>query len=643
MKVVKKAALTAAVLAVPVVVLYAVMGGFRGAELWMLRPDLNVLVVTIDTCRADHLGCYGYEKARTPVIDSLAASGVLFEKAFALQPATLPSHSTIFTGTHPAHHKVLDNGLFALPGEAETMAEVFQDEGVTTGAIISAFVLHRQYGLDQGFDFYDDRLTENKAHTAMYDEMKASVVSDRAINFIEQNGDGRFFLWLHYFDPHAGYLPPAEFEGRFEHPYDGEIAYVDRELGRVIGALEKRGLRAKTLIVVTADHGESLDEHGEHTHGMFLYNATQHVPLIMSLEGTLPRNRRIEENVSLMDIMPTVLDIAGIPVPEDVQGLSLADLIFSDGADHKRRPAPVIMETHSPWYQHGFSPSYAVIRDGYKYIKSPKPELYDLVSDPDELRNIIGDRPSLASDLSNTLEKTRARYAASPLKSPAEIYMTEKSRRRLESLGYLPADRSREDEMSAPDAKDKIGIQDMLNRAERLKAEGKIEKAVEILEKVVEQNPGDVNSMTKLALLYSTGGKVEEAITLYREALEISPYYVPAYVNLGNLYVRTNEYDKAIEMANSFPGRREKNPYIYNLIGYAYVKKGDYKSAVAPLERALELYPTFLEAHVNLGTAYGNLGDYRRAFEHYSAAHRMKPDNRLYESMMEKARKYMEK
>ncbi len=635
----KKAALIIAITGAVAAIVYAVTGGSEGLKQALLRSNLNVIVVTVDTCRADHIGCYGYEKAQTPVIDSLAESGVLFERAFAIQPITLPSHATIFTGAHPASHKVLDNGLFSLPEEAKTMAECFKDNGITTKAVISAFVLHRQYGLDQGFDSYDDTLTEDKSNTAPYDEMKASVVSDRAIDFIEQNGEDRFFLWLHYFDPHAGYLPPREFAEKFEHLYDGEIAYVDRELGRIINALEKYGLRSNTLIVVTSDHGESLDEHGEHTHGMFLYNATQHVPLIMSLEGKIAPNKRIEEKVSLMDVMPTVHDIAGISVPESVQGKSLTELIFSEGAEYERDP--IIMETHLPWYKHGFSPSHAIISDGYKYIKSPRPELYNLASDPDELDNIIESQPSLASELSEALKKTRARYAASALKSSAKIYVTKKSRRRLESLGYMPVDRSGENKMSGPDPKDKIGIQRIIDQSERHKLDGEIKKGIELLENALEENPNGVFLMHKLALLYGRDGKTDKGIKLYEKALEINPSFVSAIVNLGYLYVDKGEYQKALNLANSFLERNKKNPHIYTLIGYAYDKKGDYAKAVPPLEKALELYPTFLEAHVNLATAYGNLGDYRRAYEHYSAAHRMKPDNQLYKRMMEKARRGM--
>jgi arylsulfatase A-like enzyme len=356
---------------------YALLAGPGPAKLARARGGLNVLVVVIDTLRADRLGCYGYQKARTPVTDSLAESGVLFSRAYCNQPITLPSHATIFTGTHPAYHGVNDNGLFRLPEQAVTLAEILKDRGFTTAAIISSFVLHRQFGMDQGFDHYDDRLSNKRGETTLgFKEMPAVDVSDRAVAWIDRHSDERWMLWLHYFDPHAAYVPPPRFLEGVPHPYDGEVAYADFELGRVIDLLEQKGLKKRTLIVFTSDHGEGLDEHGEPTHAVFLYNSTVRVPLIISLPGVIPGGKSADALVSLMDLMPTILDALGLKIPEHVQGRSLVPQLFKDTGDG--REIPVLMETMAPWHQYGWSPSKAVLEAGYKFIQAPKPELYDL-------------------------------------------------------------------------------------------------------------------------------------------------------------------------------------------------------------------------------------------------------------------------
>jgi len=295
-------------------------------KLAALRSKLNVLIVTIDTCRADHIGCYGRQKAQTPVIDSLAASGVRFDSAYALQPITLPSHATIFTGAHPAYHGIADNGLFKLPGQTSTLAEILKERGFTTGAVIASYVLHGKFGLGQGFDFYDDRLLgRSRQDSAGFEEIQAASISDVAVAWIMQNAGRQWFLWLHYYDPHADYLPPPEFKGIVPSPYDGEIAYVDSELKRVMDALDQNDLRDRTLVIVTSDHGESLGEHGELTHGLFGYEATLRVPLMLFAPRILAP-RVVTASARHVDLLPTILDVLELPVLEELPGQSLLPL-----------------------------------------------------------------------------------------------------------------------------------------------------------------------------------------------------------------------------------------------------------------------------------------------------------------------------
>ncbi|MEM6456594.1 MAG: sulfatase, partial [Acidobacteriota bacterium] len=291
-------------------------------------PAWNVLIVTFDTTRADHLGAYGHRGARTPVVDGLAADGVLFEHTYATVPITLPSHTTIMTGKVPLTHGVRDNGLFTVGAEQETLAEILGARGYRTAAAIGAFPLTAQFGLDQGFELYDDHVSADfedlygdrvvpKAEL-FFDERKAARVNEAALPWLEENADAPFFLWLHYFDPHYPHDPPPPYDQLFAHePYDGEIAYADESLGVMLDHLERLGVRDRTLVVFTADHGEGRGEHNESTHSMLVYNSTMRVPLIVAVPGGQPAGRRVDERVSTVDILPTVLDLLGIAPPAE--------------------------------------------------------------------------------------------------------------------------------------------------------------------------------------------------------------------------------------------------------------------------------------------------------------------------------------
>ncbi|MCH2107144.1 MAG: sulfatase, partial [Planctomycetes bacterium] len=290
----------------------------------------NLLLVTFDTTRADRIGCYGYEGASTPVLDALARDGALFEHCIAPAPITLPSHSTLLTGLQPYSHGARNNGTHKMGSDVPSIAQMLKEEGFATGAVISAFVLDSRFGLDSGFDSYDDDLSSGSGQGNFgFAETIAVDTSSRALDWLERRGDERWFLWIHYFDPHADYNPPEPYRSRFkDEPYDGEIAYTDAMFGDVIEHLRSKGELEKTLVVVTSDHGEALGEHGETTHGLFIYDATTHVPLIMS-HPRLPGGERIDEVVGLVDIAPTALDLLGVGYGSDFEGRSLAGRMLS--------------------------------------------------------------------------------------------------------------------------------------------------------------------------------------------------------------------------------------------------------------------------------------------------------------------------
>src|SRR6185295_9907135 len=362
----------------------------------------NVLLVTIDTLRADHVGCYGHPGSVTPVLDGLAARGVRFATAVAHVPLTGPSHASILTGRTPLGHGLRDNGGFALPAQARSLAEDFRKAGYRTAAFVSGFPLDRRFGFDRGFETYDDHLPKgNDRRRTPYVERFADATTDAVLRWLAtaspQNAaqPAPWFLWVHYYDPHAPYEPPVtDLADRYRRsPYDGEIAFVDRQLGRLLQTLDARGETSRTIVLVTADHGESLGEHGEGTHGIFLYDATLRVPWIMA--GPQIVAGRVSRTIARsIDVLPTLLDYAGLPQRSDVDGRSLRHA--ADGEEMS--DAPAYAESLYSELELGWAPLHAWRTAGFKFIKAPHPELYDLQSDPSEKANRAGEQGARVSD-----------------------------------------------------------------------------------------------------------------------------------------------------------------------------------------------------------------------------------------------------
>src|SRR5713226_8878174 len=298
----------------------------------------NVVVITIDTLRPDHLGCYGYKQIRTPNIDALAADGIRFERAYTSVPVTLPSHTVIFTGTYPIYSGMHDFAANKLNPMQPTLASVLKEHGYTTGAVVASAVLDSRFGLNRGFDFYYDRFDFSRLQESNIDEMErpGNVVADVTLDWLSKNYQKKFFLWMHLYDPHYPDRPPAPYSEEYaSHPYDGEIAFADAQVGRLLRFLKEKGLYQNTLVVLSGDHGESLGEHGEKTHGFFIYNATLHVPVIFHLPGGVSA-KTMPELVSLADLMPTVLKALKIEAPPQVQGRNLLPLMAPRKEDESR-------------------------------------------------------------------------------------------------------------------------------------------------------------------------------------------------------------------------------------------------------------------------------------------------------------------
>ncbi len=485
-------------------VLLAIALGAAAWRAFVARPleRPNVLLVTIDTMRWDRLGAYGAKDAGTPVLDGIAARGVRFETAIAQAPLTAPSHASILTGVIPPRHGVRDNGGFALPDRLPTIAERYRQAGYQTAAFISGFPLDRRFGFGRGFDHYDDRLPRGgDRRRGDYVERRADATTDRALQWLGTGGRGSqpWFMWIHYFDPHTPYEPPDD-SGRFRgRPYDGEIAYVDVQLGRLIGELDRAGTRNRTLVLVTADHGEALGEHGEDTHGVFLYDATLRVPWIMEgpgiskgvVSGVLARG---------VDAMPTLLDLAGISVPDGIDGRSLAPA----GRGRAMGEESAYAESLLPQIHFGWAPLYAWRTPRWKVIDAPQLELYAIDVDSAEKSNRAEAERDVVDGLLRQLRATR--QVASPA---AAVAPSRESSDRLRALGYASGPRGAGS--GTVDPKDRIALANRLWRGLSLVAANPQDAARE-LSAVLAVDPRVVIARRYLAMALANGREYARAV-----------------------------------------------------------------------------------------------------------------------------------
>ncbi len=385
----------------------------------------NLLVVTLDTTRPDRLGCYGNHEIVTPHLDRLCARGVVFSGAAATASSTLPSHASIFTGRYPLRHGARANALYPLGSEQRTLAEMLSDSGYETAAFVSSFVLDARFGLAQGFDRYDDEVSPSTAPMG-FAERRADETTQRAIQWLEGPHRRPFFLWVHYFDAHAPYDPPAPFAARYAQPYDGEIAFVDEQIGRLLTAVEAIRER-ETLVVVVADHGEAMGEHGEWSHAILVPEATLRIPLIFYARKGLPAGLHVAARVSQVDLMPTILSLLGIGLPPDLDGVDLTGPPDPD--------RPVRAETVEGRVSYGWARLAALYRGPLKYVEGPHPELYDLRSDPLERNDLLGSRAQDAAAMRRQLRALEG-AAADALAAPVDL-LEAGDVERLAALGYV--------------------------------------------------------------------------------------------------------------------------------------------------------------------------------------------------------------
>lgn len=586
------------------VVLAVVLCSCSAEEPW------NVVLITLDTTRADFLGCYGRADARTPNLDALAAAGTLFERAYSSNPVTQAAHSTILTGTYPMVHGVRDNGLFHLPPERTTLAEILADHGYATGAAVGGFPLTREFGTDQGFEFYDDDLTAAKLDQrgrpgrrhvdTWYDERPAGHVNDALFPWLRrhaaENPQQPFFLWLHYWDPHEPHIAPAPFGQLFAHdPYQGEIAYADASLGALLHVLEDLEKLDRTLVVVTADHGEGRFEHREATHAFLAYDTTLHVPLIVRppSENEAPRGRRIEERVGTVDIVPTVLDLLGFELPADVQGRSLAPVVLGDAEPRSRDARPYYAESMSPRLTHGFGELRVLYQGPYKLIFGPRSELYRLDQDPGELHDLLAERPeegaALEAGLRRFLDENASDKAAD-----AVHQIGEESRRQLAALGYLsttgesPVAVTEELRVDGAPPQNRVGDINLLSRLRRSLSRGAFQMALDTATTLVEGAPDNPYYRAKLAAAHLGLGQVDEAAAVVDATTRLTAANIPDFLAVAGALADDGRVDDAVDMAQRLLAA-EESPQAQVVLGKLLLRAGDDEAFVSAMERALVL------------------------------------------------------
>jgi arylsulfatase A-like enzyme/predicted Zn-dependent protease len=589
--------------------------------------DYSFILVTVDTLRADRLGCYGFSRIETPVIDDFARGGIKFENCIAQTPLTLPSHTTFLTGTQPFFHGVRDNGGFVVPQEIKTLAEVFQDAAYATAAFVGAYVLDSKWGLAQGFDYYFDRFDLSRFEKVSLGTVQrpANEVMDEALNWLGKNKGAKFFAWIHLYDPHTPYDPPPAFAARYpKNPYLGEIAFADSELGRLRRWLEENGLVDHTFIVFASDHGESLGEHGEATHGFFVYQEALHVPLIFVIPFDEFHGRSCSGVVSLVDVMPTVLDMAGLAAPAEVQGRSLLPFFFKPSRDTGRF---AYAETFYPRYHYGWSELESFQDNRFKLIIAPEPELYDLAADPGEARNLAAAEAKIRARLEAKAAKFIDDFSRNARRMDYQK-IDEETREKLAALGYVGsfAGGEKPAEKTLANPKQKIAVFNDLSRAREMGMSGQADAAVEIIRSILADDPDVSDAYFTLGNIQFKRGDYRAAIVAFEQALERKPDDAFCVINIANSYVRLGRPDEAERFVIEYLRKGFSDSQLYYLLGtLAYVQK-KYSEAIEYYERCLSTNSNSAASQNAIGAIYLLQGNLAKAQEHLDAALALNPE-----------------
>jgi arylsulfatase A-like enzyme/Flp pilus assembly protein TadD len=591
--------------------LYLVLRPGRDKRPW------NVVVITLDTTRPDHIGAYGYAEAQTPHLDRLAHGGVMFQNCYTSVPLTLPSHSALFTGRYPIANNVRNNGNYFLPGDETTLAEVLRDRGYDTRAVIAAFVLLSKFGVNQGFSVYDDSLDTHEMIRNYKSEIPAEMVHEKFVTWLDQNDGKPFFYWLHFYDPHTPYRPPQEYAKRFPSGpkglYDGEIAYTDFWVGRVLDSLRAGGLLEHTLVVIASDHGEAFGEHNEQGHGIFCYDETLKVLLIFYAPKLLSGPRQVSDRVGLVDVMPTVLDLVGAQIPPAVQGRSFRPLLYGRSAGPERA---LYFESLYGREEMNWAPLTGLLQQDYKFISLPDPELYDLSADPGEKQNLFLRKNILARDMDRRLGKFVAEHSQKGGDARRELSAGDKEQ--LQALGYISAFSSRA--ATTLDPKKGVLIDARLKEISQLINQKKTVEAEAGLERLLAENPGlKMPHVYNLKYkLYTSKREFGQALNALRQAIEDFPDIDNFKQTLALTLFDLKVYDKAENRCREVLARDPRNTRLTILLGEIREKQNRPADALEFYAQALAIEPQNVSLRIKYAELLITLKKYEQAVAAYN-------------------------
>jgi len=581
----------------------------RAYQLRQLR-GANLLVVTLDTTRADRLGCYGYAGAETPVLDGLARDGALFERCITPTAFTLPSHSTIMTGLNPMFHGVRLNGGVALADAHTTLAEQLGGHGYRTGGFVGAFVLDSRWGLAQGFETFDDDfdLEPGEQLDLARVQRPGDKVVDAALEWLQKEDQRPFFAWVHLYDPHTPYEPPEPYATRFagspSRRYDGEVAFADAQLGRLLDWLRASGKDERTVVLVVGDHGEGLGSHREEEHGFFIYDYAVRVPLLVRLPRGLLGGTRVGAQTRTIDVAPTLLELLGVSPPDRLDGESLVPLLADPGRAGARY---AYSESVSLSMQYGWSPLYSLRTPEYTYIDAPRPELYDPRRDPAEEDNLFSRLPSVAEEMRATLDRLRV-AGAEGAPAAQEANLDDETMRALASLGYVGGAVDTADEGVRADPKDMLEIYDEISVAAGTMTQGDYAGAVGRLEKVLAADPENPQARFLLASGYEKLGRVAEARTILDGVLKDDPDNLRALIAMAGILAKQGDRELTVAICKRALAKDSRNTQAMALIADVYMDDNDNSGALPYLQEAVEIQPKLTRNRSNLAACLIGLG-----------------------------------
>ncbi len=587
----------------------SVAGCRRGGEL--VSPGAPVVLISVDTLRADHLPAYGYAGIQTPNLDALRADAVLFENAYSQVPLTLPSHTALFTGLLPPQNGVRDNLGYALgPGPA-TIAAFLKAQGYATGGAVSSIVLSHATGVSRGFDFWDDNIEPTKLSQSISRVQRGGNDTQALLaEWVAGQGGKPFFAFLHLFEPHSPYEPPEPYRSRYPLPYDGEIARADEIVGNFVRFLKERGLYDRAVVIFLSDHGEGLDDHGEDEHGVLLYREAIHVPLMVKFPKSRRRGETVRSPVALVDVFPTIADVLGVAAPPGLAGVSLAATLRPGAAAGPRR---IYSETLYPRLHLGWSDLASLVDDRDHYIESPHAELYDIVADPGEKRD-------LAQGLPPAFRSMRAELGRMPRPLQAPGNADPEQVKKLASLGYISGSTADLSQKNLPAPRDRIGAVAQLKEGFGAMQAGDYPKAVAVFRKLLEAEPG----MTDVWQMYGEScmklGREDEALAALTQAAKLSPSNPQVLMALSDYYLETGKYEEARKHAEAAGNSGSTSPHE-NLARIALVE-GDLDAADREARAALEKYPLRRIPHLILARVRHDRRDYAAALSELDLAAR---------------------